>query len=180
MKLIIPNITNLKDYFLNFSNIINRYRNECAQHCPHCGAINSLWKHGFYKRKPDRETGECNFTLHQRFKCCMCQKTCSVLPECISPRRWYIWELQESALRQYLNGTSIKSIAKSILPSRKTISRWINELKENFLVYADKLKNLSPDLGRYGNFTTFWRGCLNKWQLSKIMLTLNNFGLNIP
>jgi len=178
MRFIIPDITNLPDYFFNFDDIMDQYHNDCKP-CPHCGA-HSLWKHGFYERKPDRETGEYNFTLHQRYICRYCHKTCSVLPECIPPRRWYIWKIQQSALSQYLSGISIKSIAKSILPSRSTVSRWIDELKEKFLVYADTLKSLVPSLGYYSNFNSFWQGCLDQWSLSSIMLTLNNHGLDVP
>lgn len=69
-------------------------------YCPRCG-FNELHFHGSYDRKPDRE-GNAETTLNpvpiMRYACLGCHQTCSTLPECIAPRRWYLWSIQQAVL----------------------------------------------------------------------------------
>ena len=59
--------------------------------CPHCG-MTRLWRHGCYFRKADRERSgdpSRNPVAILRYCCAACWRTCSRLPLCIAPRRWY-------------------------------------------------------------------------------------------
>jgi hypothetical protein len=58
--------------------------------CPHC-RLAGLWCHGCYYRKADRSAGveSHNPVAVLRFLCRSCLRTCSRLPLCIAPRRWY-------------------------------------------------------------------------------------------
>ena len=66
-------------------------------HCLCCGKSNP-WLHGGYFRESDRinpSSTSLNSVFIQRYYCPSCQKTCSVLPEFIQPRRWYLWDMQQ-------------------------------------------------------------------------------------
>ncbi len=69
-----------------------KYKPDCY---PYCYCI-KLWCHGCYYRKPDRNNisqYSKNDLAVLRFKCTEedCGRTCSALPECFAPRRWYLW-----------------------------------------------------------------------------------------
>src|SRR5580693_3514463 len=131
-------------------------------HCPVCGKA-GVWFHGCYSRKADRANSgdsSLNPLLIQRFFCPNCCRTCSVLPECIPPRRWYLWEVQQVALLLVLAKKSFRVIANNIMPSRHTIKRWLTRLQEQFHLHKDTLCNHFIALGRTVNFSDFWSGCL--------------------
>ena len=77
--------------------------------CPHCG-LGKLWRHGCYQRKVERGVGS-NAARDPvpvpRFRCPGCQRTCSRLPACIAPRRWYDWGVQQVVLRALAGGASL-------------------------------------------------------------------------
>ena len=63
--------------------------------CSNCGK-SFPWFHGTTPRKPDRglsSKGAFNPIYLHCFYCSYCQKTTSMLPECIPPRRWYLWSV---------------------------------------------------------------------------------------
>src|SRR5215216_2245020 len=74
--------------------------------CPHCG-LAGLWHHGCYCRKADRSAGveSRNPVVVLRFLCSPCQRTCSRLPLCVAPLRWYDWAVQQIALLLLLSGS---------------------------------------------------------------------------
>ena len=81
--------------------------------CPHCG-LATLWGHGCYERKADRRpepSGSLNPVFIPRFFCQGCRQTCSRLPECIAPRRWYGWAVQQVVLLWLLAGGSLHQAA---------------------------------------------------------------------
>lgn len=142
--------------------------------CQICGS-NKFHKHGCYYRKSERQT-----IPIKRFKCVNCGHTFSVLPECMPPRRWYLWKTQEAILLMVLSGESYRAIAKKTQPARSTVARWIKQLKERTRGYMDHLKSLYPTLGYLSDFKLFWQKILDVLPLSKIMLSLNNAGLIVP
>ena len=152
--------------------------------CPHpdCGKI-GLWRHGFRYRKSDREN-DGKSTLNPvsilRLYCPTCNRTCSVLPECIPPLRWYLWIIQQKGLELYLAGLSVNKISEQIKPSRWTISRWIKRLKDQFKIHEFNLKGKWSWLGYKTTFHEFWAALLNKIHLSRIMLFLNNKNIFVP
>lgn len=152
--------------------------------CPYCG-YGLPWCHGCYYRKSDREN-PANSTLNpipiRRFRCRSkpCGRTCSVLPECIPPRRWYLWDVQQATLLLVLNGHSARSIAAELLPSRHTVKRWYQHLYARFATHSSHLRSRYSELGYHSTFESFWQICLTQYQLSKVMRYLNNIGLPVP
>ena len=179
MRQIVSEICTLMQHIIELKNNSERYRPDS---CCHCGHL-KLRRHGYYPRKADRENPvgtNLNPVLITRFYCAACKKTCSVLPECIPPRRWYLWHIQQACLLLIFGGKSLHQVAKKALPSRWTISRWRKRLKEQFELHSFQLKSCFPTLGYYNLFERFWKNCLEKLSLAKAMLTLNNLGNNVP
>src|SRR3990172_4496957 len=168
MRWILADVLTLIQYVLLVEHGISLDR---GARCPHCGK-SGLWLHGNYGRKADRSDqgdGSLNPILIQRFFCRSCKRTCSALPECIPPRRWYLWEVQQMALSLYLSGKSAYAIAKEIVPSRHTISRWIARFKEQLRLHKDALCHHVIELGRSQDFAEFWQACFNSFSLGKAM-----------
>ena len=150
--------------------------------CPHCGYA-TLWKHAWYYRKSDRiNPAQCSINLIpiQRFLCPACHKTCSALPECIPPRRWYVWGVQQAALLLVLGGKSIYAAAKESIPSRHTISRWMTRSREQFTKHKITLCQHLSDWGRTTDFIDFWKSCFNRLSLAQAMRLCHVAGVAIP
>lgn len=179
MYTIVANILSLKQHLETFSQKPENYRAKC---CPACGK-NGLWGHGCYYRKADRSPQP---TLNpipiQRFICPQCKKTHSALPECIPPRRWYLWMVQQSVFALLLVGKSFRFVSRMLnnLPSRSTCKRWWGSLKDKFLSQAQALRTLITDLGRHPDFAAFWQACLKIIPLSQAMLSCHQQGVEIP
>ena len=180
MILILPEITTLMQYLFQKENsnpdIFDNIR------CAHCGCA-KLWKHGCYYRKADRyNQGDqsLNPIPIQRFLCLSCKKTCSILPECIPPKRWYLWEIQQIIFALFLTGKTICAIAKEFTPSRYTISRWVTRIQKQFKIHQSILCQHFVDLGRAKDFTDFWLSCFENISLAQAMRICNVAGVNIP
>lgn len=169
MPCILPKFPSLIQYInaLNFVPPV-RVRPDC---CIYCGRM-SPWWHGCHPRKPDREHntgGSLNPILIQRCYCPGCKKTFSVLPECVPPRRWYLWEVQQAVLLLFILGQSAYAIAKKSTPSYKTIKRWIARFQEQFLLHKDTLCARFAELGQTSGVSEFWQACLKKMTLGSAM-----------
>lgn len=152
------------------------------ERCLCCG-LAYPWLHGCYPRKSDRSSNQdesLNPILIQRYYCPGCRQTCSVLPECLPPRRWYLWEIQQIAMMLTLNGTSFNTTAKQIAPSRHTISRWMARLREKFCFHKDVLCGHFINLGRNCGIDDFWKACLNKISLAQAMRLCHVAGVPVP
>ena len=94
---IISGITTLTQYLDVLANDPQKLH---PDFCPRCG-FNSLTFHGSYDRKSDRQ-GNSGTTMNpipiMRYACLGCAKTCSTLPECLAPKRWYLWWVQQAVL----------------------------------------------------------------------------------
>lgn len=150
-----------------------------VRQCIYCGQ-SGTWRHGFRERKSDRENFDKNPVSILRMYCPHCHRTFSVLPECIPPRRWYLWEIQQQALQLFLTGMSFLGISKKLKPSRWIISRWIHQWKNAFLEQSLSLKTYDNTLGYCTSFESFWSTVLGKIPLSKAMLQLWTSGCPIP
>ncbi len=179
MAHIVAGIHSLPEYLDIYHN-----RPDCLipEHCPYCG-YNVLAPYGFYNRQSHREN-DLGHSLNpipiRRFHCKNCKRTCSSLPECIPPRRWYIWSTQQECLQGHLEGESLETISNKVRPSLKTIHRWLTRLKEQFLQHLDQLKQQLPELGRLSGFAEVWRSCLSSMRLSQAMLILHEAGIPVP
>lgn len=151
-------------------------------YCPCCGKSNP-WRHGGYSREADRinpSNESLNSIFIQRYYCPACQKTCSVLPECIPPRRWYLWETQQEAMLLFLLGSSARAAEKQVKPSRHTIKRWISWLIVQFKLHKDALCTHFPVFGLFMKLVSFWTNVFNKLPLSSAMRLCHVSGVSIP
>lgn len=146
--------------------------------CPHCG-YKGLWHHGHFFRKADRCKSHDLIPI-QRFYCRSCERTCSVLPECIPPRRWYLWEIQQTVLLLFLIGKTCYAISKAVVPSFHTIREWLARFEDQFLLHKDALCNLFIGLGCTTHFVNFWHACLQKLSLGSAMRLCHVSGVEIP
>jgi|ERR1019366_770564 transposase-like protein len=149
--------------------------------CPHCG-LACPWQHGYYLRKADR-CEQLGATLNPvsiaRFYCQGCERTCSRLPLCIAPRRWYDWAQQQRVLQQLLSGSSQHHVSERSGLDRHTVRRWWRWLKSRTTTFSFFLRSRFPHWGRTGDFESFWETCLNQMPLSEAMAWLDQ-ELTVP
>jgi transposase-like protein len=177
MRPIISGIVSLFQYLRTYREDPQQLR---PKRCTHCGC-STLWCHGHYERKSDHESGcALNPIPISRFYCPTCKHTCSVLPECISPRRWYLWAVQQAAFLLKLAGHSCRSISRQLKPGRHTISRWWRDWQERHREFSFGLQTLRPQLGYATHFQEFWQRCLSEVALSQAMIWLNQQGVIVP
>ena len=152
------------------------------QQCACCGRENP-WRHGPYMRNPDRINRSCdslNPIFIQRYYCPDCGKTMSVLPECIPPRRWYLWETQQAVMLLFFSSNSARAVEKQVKPSRHTIKRWIAWLITQFNLHKDVLCNHCPLFGLFTEHVGFWKHVFNQLPLSTAMRLCHVAGVSIP
>lgn len=179
MSRILPAIDTLDQHLYHLEHHPEAY---CPQRCPHCG-MEGVWVHGHYLRKADRE-GDGGVYLDPvpipRYYCPHCQRTCSRLPSCIAPRRWYLWTVQQAAITFVLGGHSFRRSAGKCQPNRRTIRRWWQRMKERFTLHSFHLRNHFPALGRHASIPSFWFACLEQMSLADAMAWLDFDGVVIP
>jgi len=179
--IIIPEITTLAQHIFRLSADLSYYLPDFCNNCGHF----KLWFHGFYYRKCIRANENRTDKLENpipipRFRCPSCRKTCSALPECIAPRRWYRWKIQQAVLMACFLGTSLRQIEKKYRMSRSTIKRWYDHLESKFKEHAFFLKARFPFLGEHTDLTSFWLSCLHRMSLAKAHYYLHLAGSIIP
>jgi len=179
MALILPGIHTLEQHQRRLQVQPEDYRPE---RCPHCGKA-GVWCHGTYSRKADRE-GRCDACLNPvpipRFFCPHCQGTCSRLPQCLAPRRWYGWAVQQAVLAALVAGHSVRQVSRQLAPSRWTVARWWSWLRSCFPRHAASLRSRCAALGRHAGWCAFWGACLSLMPLSAAMWQVHQSGLPIP
>ncbi len=176
MAIILPEVHSLEQHIQQLQSNPESYR---PQQCPDCGN-SGVWCHGHYLRHPDRNSkasNSLNPVFIPRFICSRCQVSCSVLPECIPPRRWYLWSIQQMMLVRLLSGSL--SIEQS-LPHVRSIWRWWARLRDCFKLHQFKLASLILALGQYDSVTDLWHDVLSRWRLSSAMLFIQKSGEVIP
>lgn len=180
MPHILSGILSLIQYKIEVeSSLEEKYRPE---QCESCGRLRPR-RHGTYPRGADRvnkSTDSLNPILIQRYYCPFCRKTMSVLPECVSPRRWYLWEFQQTVLLLVLLGKSIYQVALEVLPSRHTVARWCKWFKEQYRLHRDTLCTHYHSLTGAASFNRFWEDCLEAMPLSSAMRLCQISGVIIP
>ncbi|MCY0858713.1 DUF6431 domain-containing protein [Cupriavidus sp. D39] len=148
--------------------------------CIHCGGA-CLWCHGCYHRKADRgEDGSLNPAPVPRFRCPTCRRTCSRLPLCICPRRWYDWALQQQVLLLLLIGASLRRVAAVFALSYHTVRRWWHWLQAHGATFMFHLRSRFAELGRAADSTTFWLTCFARMPLCEAMAWLDHDDQDVP
>ena len=178
MTLILAGIHSLAQHLQELNTNPQAY---CPERCPYCG-LAGLWCHGYYSRHSDRQSrsqSSLNPIPIPRFRCPHdnCGRCCSVLPECIAPRRWYPWFAQQAMLLLLLTG---KLAAVQILPHERTVWRWWARLKARFRVHRLHLANHQVPLGAHESARTFWPSCFALLSFSTAMFFIHQCGEVIP
>lgn len=178
MQRIVPGILTLAQHLRLVAEAPEEYR---PSHCPHCQA-GRPWGHGRYWRKADRRAdarASLNPVAVLRFCCRSCARTCSRLPECIAPRRWYDWAVQQAVLLLLLAGCPVRRCAACTGRPRRTVRRWGDWLDERGSVFAFFLRSRCAEWGRAGDGAAFWLGVLGSVSLSRAMAWLD-LDLDVP
>jgi transposase-like protein len=170
---------------LSLLQYVEQYHNDKLprlMHCLVCGKLKP-WFHGRYPRQSDRinpSNTSMNPIWIQRYYCPGCGKTCSVLPECIPPRRWYLWETQQTAILLFLLGNSARAVEQQVKPSRHTIKRWVSWILVQFKLYKDVLCTHFSAFGLFTEPVSFWKHVFKKLSLSTAMRICHVAGVPIP
>ena len=154
MDRILASITSLEQHAQALAGDSDAYRPTA---CPHCHR-GGLWRHGCYHRKADRSAGagaSLNPVAVLRFLCRACERTCSRLPACIAPRRWYDWAVQQVVLLLVLGGCSVHRCAVCASRDRHTVRRWRDWLRDRGERFAFFLRSRFPELGRVADHESF-------------------------
>lgn len=176
MLRLVPLIASLQEHLESLDRTPNVYR---PLRCPQCG-LAGLWGHGHYERKADRDTGELNPIPVPRFRCRGCRATCSRLPSCLPPRRWYLWSVQAAALLSLLSGASLRECASTSGRARSTVRRWWRWLQQRQELFAFHLCSHWPEWGRAGQWQPFWQRCLQEQPLRETIAWLDRQGVLVP
>ena len=179
MSLILSGILTFRQHLNTLKQTPELY---CPDACIYCQET-SIWRYGYYYRKPDRlNHGEAsqNDIPIPRFKCIACRHTFSTLPECIAPRRWYPWAIQQACLWLSLSGWSIRRIHQLFPTARSTLSRWVSWLGDKFTVHHRVLCGKDATLGYYSELTPFWLHWFDIKPMSHAVALLNQEGVIVP
>ena len=172
MDRIVGSVTSLVQHLIAVATNPETYRPAA---CPHCRCA-GMWRHGCYRRKADRGAGggeSLNPVPVLRFLCRACERTCSRLPACIAPRRWYDWLVQQAVLLLLLGGGSVCQCARCTGRDRRTVRRWRDWLCERSEQFAFFLRSRLPELGRWAEFESFWRNVIDGVSLQHCMVWLD-------
>ncbi len=179
MSRIVPLIITLEQHLFLIENNPEIYRPSCCQYC----GKDALWSHGHYLRNADREGVDGEYldpVPILRYLCSHCKHTCSRLPSCIPPRRWYLWRIQQTALILILSGASLHKAARQSQPGRRTIGRWWHWIHERYAEHSLHLRNRFPELGRHASRAAFWSACFRQMSLADAMALLDRDGVTVP
>ena len=182
MHRIVSGITTLCQHIDTLRDTPNIYHPRCCSTCGH----GVLWNHGCYFRKAVRGLAFDDGSQKlipipiPRYLCSFCQRSCSRLPSCIPPRRWYSWQLQQQVLQSLLTVYSLRGCGIRHGLCRSTVRRWWNWLELNALRFEFFLRSRYPEWGRATDSPSFWRICLCSMPLSEIMTRLDHEGVTVP
>ena len=170
MRRIVAGITSLEEHLETIRQKPEAYR---PQSCPHCG-IKQLRQHGYYYRKADRRAQRPRLdpVPISRYCCAGCRRTCSRLPECIAPRRWYLWSVQQEVLSHRV-GAAPAGSGEHGQPAARSIGRWWRWLRDRGALFAFHLRVRFPELGRASEFCDFWRQVFSSLGLPRAMAWLD-------
>ena len=172
MDRIVGSIASLAQHLIAIATDVELYRPRACPHCQRAG----VWRHGCYHRKADRSAGggeSLNPVPVLRFLCRACERTCSRLPACIAPRRWYDWVVQQAVLLLLLGGGSLHHCARCGGRDRRTVRRWRDWLRERSEEFSFFLRSRLPELGRLAEFESFWRNVIDELSLQQAMAWLD-------
>ncbi len=77
-------------------------------------------------------------------------------------------------------GVSVRGVARSLWPSRRTIGRWWQWLVAGFNTHSLHLRSRFAQLGRAVDWKAFWSLCLERMSLGEAMGWLDRVGVSVP
>ncbi len=83
-------------------------------------------------------------------------------------------------LQWLLVGMSLRAVARSLWPSRRTISRWWRWLRARCDVHGFHLRSRFAELGRAMDWKAFWSLCLARMSLGEAMGWLDRVAVDVP
>ena len=172
MNRIVASVTSLEQHVDVLENCPDVYRPSA---CPHCG-IKRLWGHGYYFLKADwPASGEGTFNPIAicRYCCTHCRRTCSRLPLCIAPQRWYNWSVQQTVLARRLSGESVGACARCAAVAGRTVGRWWGWLQDRSAQLELGLRARESELGRAGRWDELWVRVFETFGLPAAMAQLD-------
>lgn len=178
MRLILADIISLSQHLEAIHNTPEQYKPNA---CPHC-TYSNIWNHGSYTRKADRlkEVGGKLIPI-LRFRCPSCNTTFSVLPECIPPRRWYLWVIQQTVLWCKFLGWSYDLLNEHFYsPTKGTISRWFQRMNDCFPQHHQGICSVHSVMGYFSNLAPFWLAWFKQNSLSSAMWEMNRQSIPVP
>jgi transposase-like protein len=152
------------------------------ERCPRCGKA-GLHHHGHDERNAPRGEGlalALGPLIILRFFCPGCRGTCSRRPSCLSPRRQYWCKSQQAVLARLGAGESVRTVARQMVPSRRTVGRWRHGVEEEFDLHGLPLRSRFAELGRAVDGKAFWSLCLQSMSLSEAMGWRDRMGVCVP
>ena len=176
MYRIVPAIANLEQHLQTLILNPERYRPESCQQC----GRGKPWCHGHYEGKADWRGGILNPIPVPRFLCPGFGQSCSRLPSCIAPRRWYDWAMQHAVLLSVLLGQSLRGCAGSHGVDRRTVGRWWQWLQARSEPFYFHLRSHWIEWGRAADWRGFWGLSVAQRPLREIMAWLDSRGIVIP
>jgi hypothetical protein len=75
---------------------------------------------------------------------------------------------------------SLREVARSLWPSRRTIGRWWRWLKAGFNTHSLHLRSRFPELGRAVEWKAFWSLCFERMSLGEAMGWLDRVEVRVP
>ncbi len=177
MNRILASVTTLEQHLSAVANNSEIYRPLC---CPHCG-LARLWHHGCYFRKADRISLDSDKPAWPakpirleaiailRYLCPSCKHTCSRLPACIAPRRWFDWVMQAFVLLMLLGGNSVRHCSQCSCRACSTVRRWRDWLSARGDTFTFWLRSRFPELGRHPEQASLWREVMQNMTLMRAM-----------
>ena len=173
MHRILSSVTTLEQHFVAVAGAHGDIYRPLA--CPYCG-MGGLWRHGCYYRKADRggvNSKSLNPVPVLRYRCPPCERTCSRLPLCIAPRRWFDWAMQQVVLMLLLLGCSVHQCCRSSGRARSTVRRWRDWLDTRSEEFCFYLRSRFPELGRHADRVALWRHVIEGMSLATVMAWLD-------
>ncbi len=168
MNRILASVTTLEQHLDAVAGNSEIYR---PQRCPHCG-VAGLWCHGCYFRKADHTTPSAksvNPVPILRYLCRACKHTCSRLPACIAPRRWFDWVMQQLVLLMLLAGNSVRFCSHCSGRACSTVRRWRDWLNKRGEEFSFWLRSRFSLLGRHPDQEFLWRDVMQNMTLMSAM-----------
>jgi len=75
---------------------------------------------------------------------------------------------------------SLREVARSLWPSRRTIGRWWQWLMARFDTHSLHLRSRFPALGRAVDWKAFWSLCFERMSLGEAMGWLDRVEVRVP